>query len=79
MQQVMSSLHENHKYDLVPLPKERKALKNKWVYKLKTNENTLQPWYKAHLVIKGFSQKKGINFEKNIFSYGEYVLNLSCS
>lgn len=30
----MSFLHENYTYNLVPLPKGRKALKNKWVYKL---------------------------------------------
>ena len=63
----MRSLLENHTYDLVKLPKEKKALKNKWVYKLKTENNSSQQRYKARLVVKGFSQKKGIDFEE-IFS-----------
>jgi ATP-binding cassette subfamily B (MDR/TAP) protein 1 len=63
----MQSLHENLKYKLVALPKGKRALKNKWVYKLKTEENNSRPRYKARLVVKGFSQKKGIDFEE-IFS-----------
>ena len=61
------SLHENHTYELVKLPKGKRALKNKWVYRLKTQEHSSQPKYKARLVVKGFSQKKGIDFEE-IFS-----------
>ena len=59
MQEEMKSLHENHTYDLVELPKGRKALRNKWVYKLKNEENNPRPRYKARLVVKGFNQKKG--------------------
>nr|GFC29055.1 retrovirus-related Pol polyprotein from transposon TNT 1-94 [Tanacetum cinerariifolium] len=36
----------------------KRALKNKWVYKLKIEEHTSRPRYKARLVVKGFSQKK---------------------
>ena len=67
MQDEMNSLHENHTYDLVKLPKDKRALKNKWVFRLKTEENSSQPRYKARLVVKGFSQKKGIDFD-GIFS-----------
>ncbi|KAL5818254.1 hypothetical protein ACOSQ3_022150 [Xanthoceras sorbifolium] len=67
MQEEMKSLHENHTFDLVKLPQGRKALKNKWVYKIKSEEGNLQPRYKARLVVKGFGQKKGVDFEE-IFS-----------
>ena len=67
MQEEIKSLHENKTYDLVQLPKGKRPLRNKWVYRLKTDENTLQPRYKAKLVVKGFSQKKGVDFEE-IFS-----------
>ena len=67
MQEEMQSLYENHTYDLVELPKERRALKNKWVHMLKTEENSSRPRYKARIVVKGCNQRKGINFEK-IFS-----------
>jgi hypothetical protein len=67
MQKEMKSLHENHTYDLVELPKGKIALKNKWVFRCMIESNKSQPRYNARLVVKGFSQKKGINFEE-IFS-----------
>jgi hypothetical protein len=67
MQDEMTSLHENSTFELVKLPKGKKALKNKWVYKVKTQEHTSRPRYKARLVVKGYSQRKGIDFEE-IFS-----------
>jgi len=63
----MKSLHDNDTFELVKLPQGKKTLKNKWVFKLKSEENSSQPRYKARLVVKGFSQKKGIDFEE-IFS-----------
>jgi hypothetical protein len=44
----------------------KRALHNKWVYKLK-EEDGGKTWYKARLVLKGFAQKKGIDFDE-IFS-----------
>ena len=66
MQEELRSLNENHAYDLAKLPKGKRALKNKWVYRLKI-ENNSQQRYKVRLVVKGFSQKKCIDF-KEIFS-----------
>jgi len=66
MQEEIDSLHKNNTYDLVKLPKGRKALKNKWVFRLK-NEGEKQVKYKARLVVKGFEQKKGVDFD-DIFS-----------
>ncbi|WVY89808.1 hypothetical protein V8G54_035322 [Vigna mungo] len=67
MEEEMQSLKENQTYDLVELPKERRALQNKWVFKLKNEENNPSPRYKARIVVKGCNQKKGINFDE-IFS-----------
>lgn len=66
MQEEMDSLKKNDTYELVKLPKGKKALKNKWVYKLKKDDGKLVR-YKARLVVKGFTQKKGIDFDE-IFS-----------
>ena len=63
----MRSLLKNQTFDLVKLPQGKKALINKWVYKLKTENNGSQLRCKAQLVVKGFNQKKGIDFEE-IFS-----------
>jgi hypothetical protein len=67
MQDEMKSLYENDTFELVSLPKGKKALKNKWVYRVKAEEHSSHPRYKARLVVKGFSQKKGIDFDE-IFS-----------
>ena len=64
----MKSLHENHSFELVKLLKGKKALKIRWVYRVKQEEHISQPRYKARLVVKGFSQKKGIDFD-DIFSH----------
>ena len=65
MQEEMDSLQKNQTYELVKLPKGMKALKNKWVFKLKNDGKQVK--YKARLVVKGFQQKKGIDFDE-IFS-----------
>ena len=51
---------------MVKFPIEKRALYNKWVYRLK-EEDGGKKWYKARLVVKGFAQKKGIDFDE-IFS-----------
>ena len=38
MQDEMESLHENYTYNLVELSRGKRALRNKWVYKVKTGE-----------------------------------------
>ena len=66
MREEINFLHKNHAYDLVELPKNKKGLKNKWVFKVKNRGNGLVK-YKAHLVVKGFSQKQGMDYDE-IFS-----------
>ncbi|GJV88835.1 gag-pol polyprotein [Tanacetum coccineum] len=45
----------------------RKPIGNKWVYKIKRNGDDQVERYHARLVVKGYAQKKGINFNE-IFS-----------
>ena len=66
MQEEMNSLHKNKTYELIELPKGKKALRNKWVFKIKKDSEILVK-YKARLVLKGFSQKHGVDFDE-IFS-----------
>ena len=67
MDEEVNSLLENQTWKLMELPKGRKALANKWVYRLKHEENSTEPRYKARLVVKGYAQKEGIDFNE-IFS-----------
>ena len=47
----------------MPLPKGKRALKNWWIYKLKQEENSFKPRYKARLVVKGYTQVYGVDYE----------------
>ncbi|KAH9322858.1 hypothetical protein KI387_017497, partial [Taxus chinensis] len=66
MDEEHKSLMENQTWDLVKLPKGKRELQNKWVYKVKDKEGGKKK-YKAQLVVKGFTQKQGIDFDE-IFS-----------
>jgi Reverse transcriptase (RNA-dependent DNA polymerase) len=57
MKDEIKSLQENNTYALVQLLKGRKTLRNKWVFKLKRDENGELVKYKTRLVVKGFGQK----------------------
>jgi hypothetical protein len=62
MKEEMDSLVNNQNWDLVQFLARKTTLQNKWVYKLK-EEDGGKKWYKARFVIKGFAQKKGIDFD----------------
>lgn len=64
MNDEMKSLLENRTWDLVSLPDGQKALKNKWVLRRKTDANGNLEKYKARLVIKGCSQREGIDYDE---------------
>ena len=64
MQEEIDSLLENKTWELVNLPKGRKNLQNKWVYKINHESEEKKERYKENLVLKGFSQKQGIDFTK---------------
>ena len=66
MREKMNSLWENDTYELTEPSKRRKALKKKWVFRLKNDDEKLLK-YKDRLMVKGFSQIQGIDFDE-IFS-----------
>eukprot|EP01018_Ginkgo_biloba_P029061 Gb_03163 [translate_table: standard] len=58
------SLLKNDTWDLVPLPKGRKIVRCKWVYRTKYATNGNVEKYKAPLVAKGFSQVEGVDYSE---------------
>ena len=66
MNEEIDSLVRNQTWDLVEFPAGKRALQNKWVYSLK-EEDGGKKRYKDRLVVKGFAQKKSIDFDE-IFS-----------
>ncbi|KAJ0589930.1 putative RNA-directed DNA polymerase [Helianthus annuus] len=63
MKDEMKSLEKNKTWHLTKLPSGKKALQN---FRVK-DEHDGTKWYKARLVVKGFQQKEGIDFNE-IFS-----------
>ena len=60
----MKSLQENEVWDLVELPRVRKPVGSKWVFKVKTDEDGNVERYKARLVAQGFTQKFGADYDE---------------
>ncbi|KAG8492333.1 hypothetical protein CXB51_009816 [Gossypium anomalum] len=68
MNEEMQSLHKNKTWELVTLPKGKKAIGCKWVYAKKEgfpDKNEIR--YKARLVAKSYAQKEGIDYNE-VFS-----------
>ena len=64
MNEEYRSLMANNTWDLAPLPKGRKLVRCKWIYKTKYASNGSGERHKAWLVSKGFSQVEGIDYNE---------------
>ena len=64
MKAVIKSLNMNDVWDLVELPKDRKAVGSKWVFKVKVGADGRVERYKARLVAQGCSQIYRIDYDK---------------
>ena len=62
MNEEYCSLLVNDTWDLVPLPKGRKLVRCRWVYKTKFGPDGKVDRHKARLVAKVFSQVEGIDY-----------------
>lgn len=63
MKEELKSFNDNDTWELVDRPKNGTVVKNKWVFKKKFNSEG-EERYRARLVAKGFTQKKGIDFNE---------------
>jgi hypothetical protein len=64
MNEEYHSLMVNNTWDIVPLPRGRKLVKCKWVYKTKNASNGSVERHKARLVAKELSQVEGIDYNE---------------
>lgn len=67
MNTEIEALMTNNTWELVPLPQGKKAISNKWVYKVKLKSDRSLERLKAILVIRGFTQQYGIDYQE-VFS-----------
>jgi len=64
MDEEMEMLDMNAIWELVALPKDKKIIGCKWVYKIKHNVDGYVNRYKAKLFAKGYAQIYGIDYEE---------------
>ncbi|KAA8899040.1 hypothetical protein TRICI_006408 [Trichomonascus ciferrii] len=58
----MNSLREHGVWEYVPRPSDKNVVGNRWVFKLKYDNNGNIAKYKARLVCQGFTQEEGIDY-----------------
>jgi len=64
MDEEMAALDANAIWELIALPKDKKAIGCKWVYKVKHNADGSVNRYKTRLVAKGYAQTCGIDYKE---------------
>ncbi|MCO5611332.1 hypothetical protein L7F22_065584 [Adiantum nelumboides] len=64
MNEEMDALYGNEKWELMSVPKGKKPIGCRWVYKVKHNSDRSIRRYRARLVAKGYAQTYGINYEE---------------
>lgn len=64
MDDEYSSLIKNGTWSLCNLPRDRRTISCKWVFRLKHRTNGEIDKYKARLVARGFTQKRGFDYNE---------------
>src|SRR5580698_8673389 len=68
MQEEMESHKQNGTWELVERPQDTKLLDSRWVYKVMTNQDGSIERYKARLVVRGYRQQFGIDYNETFAS-----------
>lgn len=64
MNEEYDSLIKNHTWALVKPPADQKVIDNRWIYKVKQNTDGSTERFKARLVVRGFTQEYGIDYQE---------------
>ncbi|KAL0377594.1 UNVERIFIED_CONTAM: Retrovirus-related Pol polyprotein from transposon RE2 [Sesamum radiatum] len=62
MDAEIQALEHNQTWEITPLPKDKKAIGSRWIYKLKLKPDGTVDRHKARLVAKGYTQVEGVDF-----------------
>ena len=64
IQEELDFLKQNKVWETTPIPKDRKLIGCRWVFRIKTDAQGNLIHFKARLVAKGYSQIKGIDYDE---------------
>jgi hypothetical protein len=79
MQEEYDYLNVNNTWSLVPLPKGRKPISCKWVFKIKHGIDGEIECYKAKLAARGFTQTFEVDYNETfalLQSFCQFVVSL---
>ena len=65
MDEEINSIEKNKTWELVDLPKGKEVIGVKWVYKTKRNVEGKIERHKTIIVVKGYKQQQGRDYEEN--------------
>ena len=74
MQEELNQFERNEVWELVPRPNDQSVIGTKWVYKNKMDENGIIIRNKARLVVQGYNQQEGIDYEETFCNTPKYTL-----
>ena len=63
MQEELNQFERNEVWELVPRPNDQSVIGTKWVYRNKMDENDIIIRNKARLMVQGYNQQEGIDYE----------------
>ena len=64
MKSEMRSMYENKLWTLIDLPDDRWVIKNKWIFRRKSDADSSVTICKARIVAKSFRQVQGIDYDE---------------
>ncbi|XP_070025608.1 uncharacterized mitochondrial protein AtMg00820-like [Nicotiana sylvestris] len=64
MQDELNQFERSQVWHLVPRPKDRSVIGTEWVFRNKLNEDGTVTRNKARLVVQGYSQEEGIDYDE---------------
>ncbi|CAI7851479.1 unnamed protein product [Closterium sp. NIES-54] len=64
MESELKSIEENGTWELVELPKGRKAITSNWLFKIKSKADGKIECYKSRLVAKGYQKKEEVDYKE---------------
>ena len=67
MDKELQALNANNTWEVVSLPPEKKPIDCKWAYKAKYKANGNLERLKARLVMRGFTQRKGVDYTETFY------------
>jgi hypothetical protein len=73
MMEEYASIMKNDVWEVVPRPQGKSMVGSKWIYKIKHDADGSVEKFKSRFVVKGFSQKEGVDYNETFALVARYT------